>query len=492
MRYNKTHDKVAINVQSVDLPIKPLVFLLYFCYSAGLYSQKKIQFSELGMSPIRMSHHINTSANEYLPIPTYDGSGLIFSGMDRTGFFDFKLDFTKQKSAGGEDIFISRFRNGVYEDARPITFLNTDAHEVATHAFKDGSLLVVGNYIENLGPMSENAMEGAQTTDIFKAVKSSIGYQIYHFPEPLNSIFSEFDAVSNESEAYLIFASDRPGHIGAYHKKGWLWNSNFWGNTDIYVSLRSGYDWSIPINLGPIVNTPFAERSPWLSPDGKKLYISSNGHKKGKNDMDVYYFTRTNLQNWTDWQGPYPLLYVNSNFDEWGYKISNTSYQFFSRAKKLNFSPTHRGEDAGFRETNFRSNYLVKGAQSASFTKGEKADIFMIPPSNSPLVILPDVFFDFNSFYLKKNMTQVIFNLADLCMQNPEKTISIYGYTDKVGSLTYNNGLSLKRANSIGDLLKEKGVQNKIEIEGKGVSSEYLRGEKIDSKLMRRVEIYLN
>lgn len=89
-------------------------------------------------------------------------------------------------------------------------------------------------------------------------------------------------------------------------------------------------------------------------------------------------------------------------------------------------------------------------------------------------------------------MTQVIFNLADLCMQNPEKTISIYGYTDKVGSLTYNNGLSLKRANSIGDLLKEKGVQNKIEIEGKGVSSEYLRGEKIDSKLMRRVEIYLN
>jgi hypothetical protein len=41
-------------------------------------------------------------------------------------------------------------------------------------------------------------------------------------------------------------------------------------------------------------------------------------------------------------------------------------------------------------------------------------------------------------------------------------------------------------------LLKEKGVQNKIEIEGKGVSSEYPRGEKIDSKLMRRVEIYLN
>jgi hypothetical protein len=36
-----------------------------------------------------------------------DGSKLYFSAMDRTGFFDFKLDFTKEKSAGGEDIFYS-------------------------------------------------------------------------------------------------------------------------------------------------------------------------------------------------------------------------------------------------------------------------------------------------------------------------------------------------------------------------------------------------
>ena len=52
------------------------------------------------------------------------------------------------------------------------------------------------------------------------------------------------------------------------------------GGTDIYMS-RLGADgrWSEPRNVGPAVNTPCDELSPFVSGDGKWLYFSSSGHQ---------------------------------------------------------------------------------------------------------------------------------------------------------------------------------------------------------------------
>ena len=116
---------------------------------------------------IKLSHHINTSANEYLPVLSADENKMYFSAMDRTGFFDFKLDYTIEKSAGGEDIFISNMKDGIWEDARPVNILNTNGHEVVTQVFNNGDLLITGNYPEKLGP--KNGNKGAETTDLFLA-----------------------------------------------------------------------------------------------------------------------------------------------------------------------------------------------------------------------------------------------------------------------------------------------------------------------------------
>ena len=62
-----------------------------------------ISISEIdyGRKTIRLSHKINTTSNEVYPILSKDGKTLFFSGMDRTGFFDFKQDFIKSKNCGG-------------------------------------------------------------------------------------------------------------------------------------------------------------------------------------------------------------------------------------------------------------------------------------------------------------------------------------------------------------------------------------------------------
>ena len=72
-----------------------------------------IELSNVEVAPVKLSHNINTSANEYYPTISPDGNTLFFTGMDRTGFFDTKVDFTKTRNMGGEDIFFSTKVNGI-------------------------------------------------------------------------------------------------------------------------------------------------------------------------------------------------------------------------------------------------------------------------------------------------------------------------------------------------------------------------------------------
>ncbi len=59
------------------------------------------------------------------------------------------------------------------------------------------------------------------------------------------------------------------------------------GDLDIYRCILQGEVWSAPQNLGPEVNTPYNEETPFVSPDNKELYFSSEGHN-GMGGYDVY------------------------------------------------------------------------------------------------------------------------------------------------------------------------------------------------------------
>jgi hypothetical protein len=63
---------------------------------------------------LKLSKGVNTKQNEYHPVPNSDGSILYFVGMDRTGQFSTKIDFTKTRRYGGEDIWFSKRKNGIY------------------------------------------------------------------------------------------------------------------------------------------------------------------------------------------------------------------------------------------------------------------------------------------------------------------------------------------------------------------------------------------
>lgn len=443
----------------------------------------------LDKSVFKISHSINTSTSEYYPVITKDGRSLFFTGMDRSGFFDYKIDFTKTRNNGGEDIFYSSNNNGTWDDARDFKQLNTNAHESVTSILSNGDMLITGNYPENMGP--NNTKNGAATTDIFLAKKSN-NFSLFHFDEPINSIFCESDAYMTDDMNTILFVSDRPGHIGEYHKKGWQWNESYWGNTDIYVSFKEGDSWTNPKNIGALINTKFTERTPWLSFDGLTLYLSSNGYNKNKKDLDIYFYKRKSISDWDNWEGPFEIKSLNSNGDDWGYKEDIDGNGYFARSSKLDYVPTKRGKDGtGFIfENNFRSGYIVLGQQSGSFKSDEQTDIYVANKNNSA-IILPDILFDVNSYNLSKKFNNIGTQLLDFIKINNPKSILIKGYTDSDGDEQLNLDLSKNRADAISQLLKSNGVSIPIETTGYGKSNPVApNNSKQNKSKNRRVEIF--
>ena len=72
------------------------------------------------------------------------------------------------------------------------------------------------------------------------------------------------------------------------------------GSCDLYITRRTGSDWSDPQNLGPIVNTRHYESQPALSADGRRIYfVSDRPGGQGKRDL-----WRTDADAAGNWQEP--------------------------------------------------------------------------------------------------------------------------------------------------------------------------------------------
>ena len=102
--------------------------------------------------------------------------------------------------------------------------------------------------------------------------------------ENINTQFHESSGSFSPDGKTLYFTSNREGSIGG---------------TDIYYSqLDSTGDWGPAYNLGDNINTTFDEETPFVSPDGSKLFFSSKGHYN-IGGFDIFYSLRDSQYLWT-------------------------------------------------------------------------------------------------------------------------------------------------------------------------------------------------
>jgi len=264
---------------------------------------------------------VNSTSSEIAPIQTADEKTIYFTSTKRDGF-DNETD----------DIFFSKRINDSWTPAQKLEapFNSPDTEESPQGVTTDGNTMTLfGNYKETPGG-----------GDLYYANKTPYGWsEAIQFPLGINTEYFECDGkLTNDGKAF-IFVSDRPGGIGEFVKFNTLKRGSYFGNTDIYVSLKTADGWSPPINLGEIINTPGAERKPFLHPDGKTLYFSSNGHP-GLGRLDLYMSKRLDPNDWTKWSKPINLgKEINTPSNERG-AIVNTDgglAYFASADRRLNF-----------------------------------------------------------------------------------------------------------------------------------------------------------
>ena len=92
------------------------------------------------------------------------------------------------------------------------------------------------------------------------------------------------------------------------------------GGEDIYVSQRESQDseWGPPVNLGPVINTTGNETVPAFSRDGHLMFFASN-RLEGFGGVDIWVSRRDHIHDDFGWQEPENLgAGVNSTFTDAG------------------------------------------------------------------------------------------------------------------------------------------------------------------------------
>lgn len=230
------------------------------------------------------------NGHEYSPVISASGQNLYFCGMKRAD------------NLGGEDIFVSAANgNGTWGKPELIPLISTK----------------LGNEAPEAVSTDETKMILYYNGDIFSSTKTRSGWTEMREVKGINTQGWDGDAVLSADGKAIIFASE------GWRKEGVQYPSKERKQGfDIYVSVKGRGGWSTPMNMGTKINTPWCDRYPFLHPDGKTLYFSSEGHGS-LGGSDVFRTVRLNDTTWNEWSEPENLgKYINTTGEDNGYKIS--------------------------------------------------------------------------------------------------------------------------------------------------------------------------
>jgi outer membrane protein OmpA-like peptidoglycan-associated protein len=430
-----------------------------------------------------------------------------------------------------EDFYISYFTKGVWQKAfNAGAPLNTDQNEGAQTLSSNGEYMFF---------TACNRPGGIGNCDLyFSAFKGGKWTEPSNLGSPVNTKHWESTPSVSADGKTLFFSSSRPGGLGG---------------KDIWMTRMNEKNlWTEPVNLGPEINTDGDEMSPFIHFDGKTLYFASDG-RIGMGGFDLYITRMQADSTWSTPKNlGYPINTYNDEMgliiESGGQKAYYSSIRDKSKGKDIfsfNLYESARPNPVSYmkgkvydKETGrllkaeyelinlstgkimmknitddsgnflvclpsgynyginvskpgylfYSENFMFEGMHTAAEPYIKK--IILNPAKVGEKMLLANVFYEIDSWDIKKESLSELDNLVALLTENKNLAMEIGGYTDSTGSDQYNKVLSEKRAMSVVNYLIKKGISSdRLKFKGYGNTSPLGDNITIEGrKLNRRTE----
>lgn len=223
---------------------------------------------------------ISSSSDEYLPILSPDNEIMLFT---------MRFEEVNQQGAYKKVRFVEKFYQAQKKDSgfHAIRALPKPFNEGKNTG---GASMSISNNELYITICNDSENEGGGNCDIYQTSRSGKEWTKFKNLNELsdhriNSKFWEAQPSLSSDGKTLYFSSDKQS-LGS-------------GAADIfYIEKDSSGKWGKPIKMGPNINTVFEEQSPFIHPDNRTLYFSSEGHTSlgGK---DIFYTRKLKNGKWS-------------------------------------------------------------------------------------------------------------------------------------------------------------------------------------------------
>jgi outer membrane protein OmpA-like peptidoglycan-associated protein/tetratricopeptide (TPR) repeat protein len=469
-------------------------------YESAAFSIEAIK-NPVPFEPLNAGLGINTVHAEYYPSLTVDGKQLLFTRA---------LPFGNNNIQ--EDFFTSKFSGSEWGIAVPMpSNVNTERNEGAPTVSANGRGLVFVACSDESGDYGDNR-KGKGSCDLYYTERIGDKWlNPLNIPGDINTYHWETQPSLSADGKTLYFIRGLRGKGADYR------------NSDIYVShLGENGRWMPAERLPDIINTPYAEESVHIHPDGKTLYFASRGHA-GLGGSDLF-VSQLGIDG--KWSKPRNLGYpINTLNDENSLIVAaqgniaffasdraggygDLDIYLFELPKNLQPTTTYyfdgkvfdavtlaplgghftlkdiaTGEEVIISDAdpqtgtfavplpsnrqyviNVSFNGYAPTSLGFDLTYGENQttyhlDIPMNPIGSGKENILQNIYFDLNSAKLRKESFVELNNLANFLRGNPNLKIELGGHTDTRGEAADNLKLSSERAKAVYDyLIQNEGI----------------------------------
>lgn len=257
-----------------------------------------------------------------------------------------------------------------------------------------------------------------------------------------------------------------------------------YGGYDLYMSIRKEGIWAEGLNMGPEINGPYDELSPFLSGDGGTLYFSSN-RENSIGGFDVF---SSNFQYEANkWSSPENLgIPINSPGDEFHFRPMSDGLKacfssnrksalggfdiFLARFTERISVPQYSGEVVS-------ASYLADStslgfAFETELEEDENLELDQLNiqalTSTIALEIKPLYYTESQNLFTKENLDKIDQIVAYL-NANPLRALDLEVHVADQGLMEYNLYSSLKIGGRIESVFEGKGIdQSRILIRGLG------------------------